>query len=213
MEDDNQVEESRPSGPFLIFSIFVVSWVLFTFFVLFPTNARWIDDQQKPLSLEKDIGLNEVLKISKRDLEHENLLYQIREDLKIPKDEEVKIFIGPYDENIIGEGRLISSNQPFGFILLLNETFYQKLTPEEKIALISHELGHLTNRVIIVLYNLDTLIRFQIEADTYATKYASPEAMISLLNKANDKHGNVPSREYFLRIQNLEKIRQLKQGQ
>jgi len=62
------------------------------------------------------------------------------------------------------------------------------------------------------MYNPDTAIRFQIEADTYATKYASPEAMISVLNKAHNKHGKYPSRQNYLRILNLERIKQSKQG-
>lgn len=195
MENDNSVEKFHRLDPFLAFLIYVICviWLLLFFFVLLPPNQDWTDYSQRPLSFERDVGLDEVLGMGREDHDHENLLSQIRKDLKIPKDEEIKIFVGPY-LNIFGEGQLVGSNHPFGFILLLDDIFYQDLTPEEKTALISHELGHLTNEVIFIMYNPDTPIRFQIEADTYSTKYVRPEAMISVLNKANVRHGGVPSR-------------------
>lgn len=207
MNGNNPVKQFVPLGLLLIFFVFTV--VSFVFLVL--PNIENLD-LYKPLPIEKDIGINEVMKMSKQDHEHENLLLKIREDLKIPQDLEVKIFVGPY-VNIVNEGRLVLSNHPFGFFLLLNEFFYQELNPEEKIALISHELGHLTNDVVFLSYNpTDTEIRLQIEADTYATKHVNPEAMISVLNKANARHGGYPSRQYYLRIQNLERIKVSKQG-
>jgi len=177
-----------------------------------PPATDKIDYSQKPLSTKSDLGLNEVLSMGKQDHEHESLLSKIRKDLKIPRGLEIKVFVGPYI-HISSEGRLVDTNHPLGFVLLLDEIFYRSLTSEEKIALISHELGHLTNEDIFTFYNPDTIIRFQIEADTYATKYARPEAMISVLNKfGSDKHSEILTRELFLRIQNLEKIKQSQQG-
>ncbi|MDO8483279.1 MAG: M48 family metalloprotease, partial [bacterium] len=107
-------------------------------------------------------------------------------------------------------------SNPFGFIILLDEIFYSDLTPEEKTAVIAHELGHLTNENLLMMYNPDTPILFQIEADTYATKYARPEAVIGFLNKVLKQKGyqssEVPSREYQFRIKNLEKIKQYRQA-
>src|SRR3989344_2832984 len=94
------------------------------------------------IPIEKDIGLDEVMAMGRRDLEHEKLISEIRKDLKIPNDLEIKIFVGPFN-NIVNEGQLFYPTNPFSLILLLNENFYQDLTPEEKIALIGHELGHL----------------------------------------------------------------------
>lgn len=73
-------------------------------------------------------------------------------------------------------------------------------------------MGHLTNDTVLLPYNSDVDIRFQIEADTYATKYARPEAMISILNKASARYDEFQSRQYYLRIQNLEKIKRLQQA-
>ena len=199
MKDYNPEEKRNPG-----------ELIVFVFYPL-PKVIKTGNYSQKPLSIETDIGLKEIIGMGRQDNEHENLLSQIREDLKIPQGLEVKIFIGPYT-NISGEGRLVDSNHPFGFILLLDEGFYQDLTPEEKIALISHELGHLTNEAVFLTHDPDTAIRFQIEADTYATKYAKPEAMMRVLNKANTNHGGLPSRQHYLRIKNLQKIKELKQG-
>ena len=206
MDNDNLVKQPVPISLLLIF---IVCAVVFFVFLVYP-NIKNLD-QHKPLSIEKDIGIDEVMRMGRQNLDYEDLLFQIREDLKIPRSLEIKIFIGPYI-NISGEGQLVNSNRPFGFILLLDEDFYRDLTSEEKIALISHELGHLTNEVIFLVYNPDTIIRFQIEADRYATKYTRPEAMISVLNKAKNRQGGYPSRQYYLRIQNLERIKQSQQG-
>jgi len=217
VENDNP--ERRPGSGLTLVAFLLIALGLFLF-VFYPhstvTNPDHplkppsTDHSYEPLYPEHGIRLNELLKLGRQDNEHEDLLSQIREDLKIPQGLEVKIFVGPY-ANISSEGRIVDSNHPFGFILLLDEWFYRDLTPEEKIALISHELGHLTNEAVFLMYSSDTLIRFQIEADTYATKYAKPEAMISVINKVNAKHGGLPSRQYDLRIQNLEKIKQSRQ--
>ncbi len=195
--------------------IFVVSALVFLWFFMLniypPIITTWVDYPQKPLSVESGIRLNELEKMGRQDKEHENLLSQIRTDLAIPQGLEIKIFVGPY-ANISGEGRLVDSNRPFGFILLLDEDFYRNLTSEEKIALISHELGHLTNEMTFLSYETDTIIRFQMEADTYATKYARPEAMMSVLVKVNARHNELQSRHYLLRMKNLEKIKELRQG-
>lgn len=206
MVNDDQVEKPVPLSLLLIFMVLVMASFMF---LVFPSIEDL--DPYKPLSTEKNVGVNEVLEMGRQDLEHEDLIVQIRKDLKIPLGLEVKIIVGPYT-NIVNEGQFVPTFNPFAIILMLNETFYQNLTPEEKIALISHELGHLTNEEVFLMNNPDTPIRSQIEADTYATKYASPEAMISVLNKANARHGNAPSRQYNLRIQNLEKIKQSRQA-
>lgn len=205
MENGNLLERPKGSDLFLIVLIsFICGFLVFSVF----SNPITKEDisSQIPLSVQKDIGIEEVIRMGKHDMDHEDLIHKVRKDLKIPEGLEVKIIVGPYT-NIVNEGQLIYSTHPFILLLVINETFYQNLTPEEKIALIAHELGHLTNDVIFLTHSSDISIRFQIEADTYATKYAPPEAMISVLNKANDRYGGFPSRQYYLRIQNLEKIR------
>ena len=207
MENSNPTEKQGNPNLFISIVMFALLWGLFTIFFFLPPKIDKPDYLTKPLSSETGISLQKVLKMGKQDLRHENLLSQVRKDLKIPIDLEIKIFIGPYVK-ISGEGQLVPSYNPFGFILLLDETFYKSLTSEEKIALICHELGHLTNEPIFLMYNLDTIIRFQIEADTYATKYASPEAMMGVLNKVAASQDKLSSRQHLLRIQNLEKIKQ-----
>jgi hypothetical protein len=205
----NPEEKNNPVGALIIFIFFALGLFILAFY---PLKKMAEVNYSQTLSTEANIGFNEILRMGKQDKEHEDLLAQIRKDLFIPECLEVKIFIGPYNQ-ITGEGQLIYSTRPFVLALMLDEFFYQNLTSEEKIALIGHELGHLTNDIVLLTYNnADTIIGFQIEADTYATKYASPEAMMSVLNKANDRHGNYPSRQYYLRIKNLERIRDLKQG-
>lgn len=149
--------------------------------------------------------LEVIVGIGKQNLEHENLISRIRDDLKIHKNLEIKILLGPY-RYVTGEGLLIFKLKPPGFLMLIDKDFYQKLTPEEKTALIAHELGHLTNKPVLI-NDITANIQFQIEADTYATKYAPPEALISLLDKANFMHDGVKPIGYDLRIQNLQKIK------
>lgn len=211
MENNNPPDDPGKLNPF-----FVVVFILFFGFLIFlfiplPGTEKINYELQIPFYVKKDITLKEMLRIGKQDLEHEDLLSKIRDDLKIPSGLEVKIFIGPY-VNISGEGILCDSNHPFGLILLLDEVFYKNLTPEEKVALIGHELGHLTNEAFLIIHDTDTPIRFQIEADTYATKYSKPEAMISVLNKVMEIHKGFHSRQYRLKIENLEKIKQSQQG-
>ena len=210
MENQNLVKAPSKWSSLLVALMFV-GWGLFLFFVVYD-SYRNSDFRVIPVSNEKNVGLNEILNMGKQNLKHEDLLSQIRKDLKIPQDLGVKIFVGPY-LIISGEGRLVYSTNPFAFILLLDETFYESLDREEKVALIAHELGHLTNEMLFIIHDPDIGIKFQIEADTYATKYASPEAMISTLNKANTRpSGLINSRQYKLRIQNLEKIKLSQQG-
>ncbi len=202
MENNNPVK----NPDWLSFSpviLILALWIFFVFVILPPAK---VDDPYRPLTIEEVVGMG------KQDLEHEGLISLVKEDLKITKSLEIKIFLGPYD-NIIGEGELISSIHPLGFLILLDQSFYQGLSPKEKIALIAHELGHLTNKLTLQ-YDLDTAIQFQIEADTYATKYTAPETMMSVLKKVHDRHGGniVTQYEYRLRIENLEKIKQGEQA-
>ncbi len=198
MSDDNPVKQ-----PDRLVLLFVTMILLgYSALVVFPTIKNR-QQELKPLTLEDIIGMG------RQDLEHEDLISRIREDLKIPKVIQIKILLGPY--GYMSEGRLIDVLNPPGFIMLLDWDFYQELTPEEKVALIAHELGHLTNKPVLT-YDINTAIQFQIEADTYATKYVSPEAMINLLNKVGARHSGLKSNGYDLRIQNLEKIKQSRQG-
>lgn len=206
MDNSSTIKQPGRLILLLIFIVFVATSLVF----IVRSNIENLN-LYKPLAPENSIGIDEAIRMGKQDLEHEILLFMIREDLRIPRNLEVKIMIGPYS-NIVDEGEFIYSTHPFILLVLLNESFYQNLNSDEKIALISHELGHLVNGVIFLSYTSDTMIRLQIEADTYATKYINAEAMISVLNKANNKHGGFLSRQHYLRIQNLEKIKGLKQG-
>ena len=209
-------ENNSPKGYSYLKSLFLIlMFYVLGFFIFFitpsplPLDLTKTSYQPRPLSVEKNITLKDAVRIGQQDMEHENLILQIRQNLQITKELEIKILIGRYS-NMSGEGVIIPSNHPFGFILLFDEFFYQSLTPEEKIAAISHELGHLTNEEVIMMLNSDTRIQFQIEADTYSTKYARPEVMISVIKKLQAKTMGTEAsfREYTLRIQNLEKIKQ-----
>ncbi len=202
MANGDPIKQPDQLGWLPVFLVFAL-W-LFLFFLGFQTPQIYRPQRSQHLTIE------EILTRSGRDLEHEDLISQIRQDLKITSDLNIKIFVGPY-ENISGEGRLLKLENHLGFVVLLDEVFYQNLTSEEKISVIAHELGHITNKAVLA-HDLDTAIQFQIEADTYATKYASPEAMLSVLNKLIARHGGIKSRQFELRIKNLERIKQSRQG-
>ena len=202
-DDDNQGKSSERLGLFFIF-IFLSAFSL----VLMRPIAPLIEDYYPlgpgPLSVATGMGMG------KQDKDHEDLVAQVREDLKLNPSLSIKIFIGPYQE-VTGEGLFIPLINPPGVIILIDQNFYQILTPEEKIAIIAHELGHLLNEEMLTV-NLATMINFQIEADTYATKYVEPAALISVLDKLIERHGGVKPRDYEPRIQNLQNIRKLKQA-
>ncbi len=77
---------------------------------------------------------------------------------------------------------------------------------DERVAVIAHELGHITNKPDPPGWITDEImIRHQIEADTYATKYVEPKALIRVLNKTASFF-NIADPEYKQRIENLENI-------
>ncbi len=186
-DDDNQ---GKSSERLALFFIFIVMAALSL--VLMRPIAPLIEDyyQLEPGPLT----VKEGTEMGKQDKNHEDLVSQVREDLKLDPSLSIKIFIGPYQE-ITGEGLFIPLINPPEVIILIDQNFYQILTPEEKVALIAHELGHLLNEEMLN-FNLATMISFQIEADSYATKYVEPAALISVLDKLIERHGGVKPRDY-----------------
>ena len=203
MSNDDRTRQSELWGLFLLFALIALI-VIFTF-PTFPNTKYPLTPGLNPLTMK------EVKEMGTRDKEHEYLVTQVREDLKIYPDFSIEIFIGPY-QYITGEGVMVSLLNPPGIIVLLDEGLYQILLPEERIAVIAHELGHLTNENMLTINN-NIMLQFQIEADNYSTKYADPEAMISVLEKIRSRRGGLKPPDYDPRIANLERIKLLKQGQ
>lgn len=89
------------------------------------------------------------------------------------------------------------------YYIIIDSGFYKSLNPEEKKAVIGHEMGHING--------VEQLTQTELDADTFATKYVSPQTFIDLLHKAiPDESIQKLSKQYKLRIENLKK---LKQGQ
>lgn len=210
MDNDDHGRPEQP-GPLGLLLAFAVSVILMFFALSILPSPTYSDFESYPVQKKPGpLTIKEGAEMGILDKEHESLVSQIRKDLKLHPDLSIEIFIGPY-QNITGEGIIIPLINPPGVVVFLDKDFYQTLTAEEKIALIAHELGHLTNEKMLLSYP-STITRFQVEADTYSTKYADPEAMISILNKMITRRGGTKSMEYEIRVQNLEKISQSKQG-
>lgn len=202
-DDYNRPKRSELLGLLLIFAVVG----LLTFFTLptFSGLENYYIPIPGPMTIKEGMG------IGLQNKEHEDLIYQVREDLKINPSLSIEIFVGPY-QNITGEGIIIPLINPPGVLILIDQDLYQVLTTEERRAIIAHELGHLTNEEMLT-FDPATMTRFQIEANNYATKYVDPTAIISFIDKIVARRGGIKSRNYEPRIQNLEKIKEMRQTQ
>lgn len=208
--DYNQHNYNRPKRSELLGLLLIFAVVgLITFFTL-PTFSDLEKNYYIPIPIPGPMTIKEGMGIGIQNKEHEDLIYQVREDLKINPSLSIEIFVGPY-QNITGEGVMLPLINPPGVLILIDQDLYQVLTTEERRAIIAHELGHLTNEEMLTL-NSVTTTRFQIEADTYATKYADPTAVISFIDKIIARRGGIKSRDYEPRIQNLKKIKRSQQA-
>lgn len=142
--------------------------------------------------------------------EAEEVLIQIKDDLKTNKEVTVLVLEGSY---WVASGILAASFpelQPDGYsfsryYIVVDSDFYKSLNSEEKKAVIAHEMGHIDS--------MEKLLKIEMEVDSLATKYVSPQTFIDMLNKAiPDKDTRKISKEYKLRIENLEKLKQSRQG-
>lgn len=148
-----------------------------------------------------------------QQLVHENIdgldkfIYQIKENSKddLPHlyKADIQIKMGGFYFSI-GSVATMYPYGPGAFYILVDIDFYKTLTLQEKKAMVAHEMGH-------VAYpnspkfptNILVVINSQIQADTFATKYVSPDDVVSLIKKAADFN-----LEYKLRLDNLNKIKQ-----
>jgi len=153
----------------------------------------------------RPVTKEEIMAMGHLDNNHTELVSKIRTDLKIPEEMEIKIFIGPYFHIFGYAVHMFFVDHP-EHLIFIGENFYNKMDVDERVAVVSHELGHLTNKPDPPGWIPDEIfIQHQIEADTYATKYVEPEALIRVLNKTVplfDKE--FP--EYKRRIENLKNI-------
>ena len=112
--------------------------------------------------------------------ENVELVALIKKDLKL-ESVQVKVLIGPYDEKISSIGRLLN-DLPNGYYVLVDWGFYEELTPEERKALIAHEMGHIQYTVRVHVYDLEASV-VQFGADMFAIRYAGIDAVLSFLDK------------------------------
>ncbi len=113
------------------------------------------------------------------DSDNKQLIEIIKKDLKI-ENADVKLLLGPY-ENIFGPARSLN-NLPHDYFILIDNDFYQMLSPSEKNALMGHEMGHILYAPKVHVYDLDRT-GLEICADFFAIKYAGVDAVLSLLEK------------------------------
>lgn len=123
---------------------------------------------------------SEMIAMGTPSNEHGELVALIKKDLKLEA-VQVKVLIGPYDEKIASIGRLLN-DLPNGYYVLIDRGFYEGLTPTERNALISHEMGHIQYTVRVHVYDLEASA-VQVSADIFAIKYVGIDAVLSFLEK------------------------------
>jgi len=113
--------------------------------------------------------------------EYDELLNKIREDIK-PLEAEITVLVGHYFQYAHILAAMDTAYAP-NYYILLDEEFLNELTPEEKIAVVAHEAGH-------ILYspgpsfNREHKTATEILTDKFASKYVHPKHIQSLLDKA-----------------------------
>jgi len=152
--------------------------------------------------------------IGKRNYEFDHFINKIKDDTKKANPDLANYIEKAQIQLLIGNFRLIKIynagldadiNNYDLFYIVIDSSFFHRLTSDEKMATIGHELGHLTSVIKIIrkidINSADQLaaINEEIEADRVAAKYTSPGAVLSLLEKAYF--------EYYLRRESLYKIR------
>ena len=179
--------ENRSQGPIpplLLFFAFL-AYIASIFILLQPPEELIVAQHSAMVSVGKPVN------------EFDNLIARIKKD--IGQDNiEIKVLVGPYFRYFGFIGYLYDEFSPTYFILV-DEDFYNELTPEEREALAAHESGHILHR-----YPRDgsraAVTEFQVLTDEFGAKFVHPDHLKSLLKKANS--------DYFIRVSHLDKLAQ-----
>lgn len=123
------------------------------------------------------------------------LLAKIKADIKW-EDVEIRVLVGPYFRRFGTVGMLVDDYYPRYFILL-DEEFYNELTPEEQEAGVAHEAGHILFRPFLEMGRSE-VTEVQAMVDNFAAKYVHPKHLSSLLDKAYA--------DYLVRKRRLEEL-------
>lgn len=152
-----------------------------------------------PLLLKPSIE-NQPSSIAERQTnEFDNLLDKIKKDIN-QENIEIKVFLGPYFKYYGIVGMLIDDYRP-KYTILFDIEFYNKLTPQEREAIVAHEAGHILFKYP-ENHSLETTIETQVLADRLAARYVNPDYVISALNKLYA--------DYLTRKERLEQLKQVK---
>mgnify|MGYP001562414537 CR=1 FL=1 len=197
------------------------AWGLIRFFVfllaLSIAVTYMVAERQVAIQKEKGQMTKErLLAMGNISFAHENLINDIKMDLSL--NQEILVLLGHYG-HLFGEAALIKFNDPDNntYYLVMDILFYSTLTEGEKTILISHELKHATHPPEAWLGK--EAVKYQMDADTYAAKRTSPEAVIDLLEKIKGRF-QFPitllirilirnSEEYDARMTNLKNLQSL----
>lgn len=166
--------------PILISAFLLYVWAVFYFFPL-PTLEELASDQ-KQAAVSQNIPTKEF----------DELVEKIKNDIGQP-DIEVMVLVGPYFQY---RGLIAAINLYYAprYYIMIDGKFLNELTPEEKVAVIAHEMGHI---VVGPGYGFSRKQRTATEvlADRFASRYVHPKHVQSLLDKANE--------DYLIRTDNL----------
>jgi len=171
------------------------SWLMISFLAIGVFSLIFLANQLSiidPPPKSEDDSLVLYFKGGVRVNDHAKFIEQVRKDLNTPK--EIKLFLSPV---VYGIAELMETST--SYIILVDIEFYNSLSAIEQKALLGHELGHILDLEMSVLWNKNyrrpsrkTAIEEQMRADSFGAKYTSPDTMIILLDKMFD--------EYHLRV-------------
>ncbi len=128
--------------------------------------------------------LSETQRIGIPTNEFDGLLTRVKSDIN-KNDIKIRVLIGPYFQRFMIYGVLLSpgsSDTDQTYLILIDSDFYNKLNPQEQYALVAHEAGHIA-QLFPSGPDFKFLIKAQMDADTFATKYVDPRDFLTFLEK------------------------------
>ena len=197
--DNNQTDDQcypGPSNPKLLSLLIIIICGFAIGLILFDFNQllqRSVQPEKIPYRLA-----DEAQRIGIPTNKFDGLLDRIKNDIN-KKDIEIKVLVGPYYKHLIIIGLLVPP-EPFDshkkYLMLIDADFVNKLSPKEQEALIAHEAGHILFRPTSL--EKEDIINAQVDADTFAARYVTPEDVSSLLDKL--------FAEYIIREKNIKHL-------
>ena len=153
--------------------------------------------------------------------EHDEFILKLKQDLNISHP--IIVFINnkyswpPSFEPVTTEekinNRICEKIQYFK--LTMRTSFYKRLTPNERLAVIAHEVNHTSDFLKFSCFNdmpenisESEMTKIQIAADNTAAKYTDPQTVKNALEKWSGKFpfSSPKSREEIERIENLDRL-------